>query len=85
MSALARSDVSARDVEHALHAAHRPAHRAAVEHVAVDEVDVEAGQLGERTSAAHECPHVVAALTSRRVTCDPTRPVAPVTRVVIAR
>ena len=56
----------------------------AVEHVAVGELDVEAVELVERRALAHERPHASPRSTSRRVTCDPTRPVAPVTRVVIA-
>ena len=71
------------DVEHALDAAHGAAHRTPVEHVAVGELDVEAVELVERRALAHETRTASPRATSRRVTCDPTRPVAPVTRVVI--
>ena len=62
-------------MEHALDAAHRAAHRRAVEHVAVDELDVEAVELVERRALAHEHPHVVAALheLARDVRPDETR------------
>jgi hypothetical protein len=47
-------------VEHTLDAAHGPAHRTPVEHVAVGEFDVEAVQLVERRALAHESAHSVA-------------------------
>ena len=49
----------------------RAAHRAAVEHVAVDELDVEAVELVERRALAHEHPHVVAALDEQAVDVRP--------------
>ena len=59
-SALARSDVMPAMWNTRCDAAHRAAHRRAVEHVAVDELDVEAVELVEGRALAHEHAHGVA-------------------------
>ena len=70
------------DVEHALDAAHRPAHRAAVEHVGDHALDVEAASASSGRALADGHAHVVAARRrSARATCEPMNPVAPVTSV----
>ena len=85
-SAPARSDVRPATWKTRVDVAHRPAHGPAVEHVAAHGLDVEAVEVVDdrpwtRTVTRTRSPRA----TSWRVTCEPTRPVAPVTSVTLTR